>query len=118
MEGLNAGYAALLLEQYLENPSAVPEEWRTLFESSPEEFIAAQPGLARLLERLQPTNGGNGRPVAWPPPAPPPGAGRRHGRSRARDRLPDAARHRLPHARAPRGAPRPARVGADGRPDA
>src|SRR4051794_21930860 len=70
MEGLNAGYAALLLEQYLENPSAVPEEWRALFESSPEEFIAAQPGLARLLERLQPANGGNGRPVAEPPPAP------------------------------------------------
>jgi 2-oxoglutarate dehydrogenase E1 component len=76
MEGLNAGYAALLLEQYLENPSAVPEEWRALFESSPEEFIAAQPGLARLIERLQPTNGSNGHAVAEPPPAPAPvGAG-------------------------------------------
>src|SRR3954452_1051661 len=72
MEGLNAGYAALLLEQYLENPSAVPEEWRTLFESSPEEFIAAQPGLARLLERLQPVNGSHGHALAEPQPAPVP----------------------------------------------
>src|SRR5437763_4804904 len=71
MEGLNAGYAALLLEQYLENPSAVPEEWRVLFESSPEEFIAAQPGLARLVEHLQPANGSNGRAVAEPPAATP-----------------------------------------------
>src|SRR5258707_9612018 len=51
--GLNTGYAALLLEQYLDNPSAVPSEWRELFESAaPEELLAAQPGLARLLERL------------------------------------------------------------------
>src|SRR3954452_24916173 len=72
MEGLNAGYAALLLEQYLENPSAVPEEWRTLFESSPEEFMAAQPGLARLLERLPAPNGSTAHGVAEPPPAPAP----------------------------------------------
>ena len=36
VDGLNSGYAALLLEQYLDNPSAVPEEWRDLFESEPE----------------------------------------------------------------------------------
>jgi len=31
VDGLNTGYAALLLEQYLDNPGAVPEEWRDLF---------------------------------------------------------------------------------------
>ena len=56
VDGLNTGYAALLLEQYLDNPSAVPSEWRALFESAPEALLAIQPGLARLLER----NGGNG----------------------------------------------------------
>jgi 2-oxoglutarate dehydrogenase E1 component len=49
VDGLNSGYAALLLEQYLDNPSAVPSEWRALFESAPEEFVALQPGLARLI---------------------------------------------------------------------
>ena len=70
VDGLNTGYAALLLEQYLDNPSAVPSEWRALFESAPEELLATQPGLARLLELVD-RNGGNGHaPVAEPPPAP------------------------------------------------
>ena len=53
VDGLNTGYAALLLEQYLDNPSAVPTEWRALFESAPEALLAMQPGLARLLEQLE-----------------------------------------------------------------
>src|SRR5690349_15671454 len=57
MDGLNTGYAALLLEQYLDNPAAVPPEWRALFEAAPPELLSAQPGLARLLER---NGGGNG----------------------------------------------------------
>src|SRR6267378_3630716 len=70
VDGLNTGYAALLLEQYLDNPSAVPSEWRALFESAPEELLATQPGLARLLERIE-RNGGNGQAaVAEPPPVP------------------------------------------------
>src|SRR5438132_3231609 len=70
VDGLNTGYAALLLEQYLDNPSAVPPEWRALFESAPEELLATQPGLARLLERFGRNGGGNGHPpVAEPPPA-------------------------------------------------
>src|SRR5882757_7521597 len=70
VDGLNTGYAALLLEQYLDNPSAVPSEWRALFESAPEELLATQPGLARLLETVE-RNGGNGHvPVAEPPPGP------------------------------------------------
>jgi 2-oxoglutarate dehydrogenase E1 component len=64
MDGLNTGYAALLLEQYLDNPAAVPPEWRAVFESPPPELIAAQPGLAKLLAR----NGGNGRAAAEAPP--------------------------------------------------
>src|SRR5437868_11475046 len=76
VDGPNAGYAALLLEQYLDNPGAVPSEWRALFESAPEEeLLALQPGLARLLELLE-RDGGNGHApvvapaasVAEPPP--------------------------------------------------
>jgi 2-oxoglutarate dehydrogenase E1 component len=67
VDGLNAGYAALLLEEYLENPSAVPSEWRALFESAPEEILEMQPGLARLVTLLQ-ANGGNGHPVVTPEP--------------------------------------------------
>jgi len=64
VDGLNTGYAALLLEQYLENPAAVPPEWRALFEAAPPELLATQPGLAKLLQR------GNGHLAAVAPPAP------------------------------------------------
>ena len=51
VDALNAGFAGQLLEQYLENPASVPEEWRTLFErGDPAELLALQPGLVRLLE--------------------------------------------------------------------
>src|SRR4051794_8897532 len=69
VDGLNAGYAALLLEQYLENPSAVPSEWRDLFESAPEEILAIQPGLAILVERLAANGNGHPAPGAAPQPA-------------------------------------------------
>src|SRR5215210_741805 len=73
VDGLNAGYASALLEQYLENPAAVPTEWRTLFESGASELIAAHPGLARLVELLQ--EDGNGHaPVQAAAPVPPPTA--------------------------------------------
>ena len=69
MDGLNAGFAGQLLEQYLENPDSVPQEWRVLFESGDgDALIATQPGLVRLLERLE-HRGGNGI-VAVPPPTP------------------------------------------------
>ena len=115
VDGLNAGYAALLLEQYLDNPSAVPPEWRALFESAPEELLAIQPGLARLLER---STGTAQRHVPRP---------RRPRRRRPRRHAPApviddellggvAAAMSLvkahPHARAPRRASRPARLGA------
>src|SRR5579862_6618086 len=71
VDGPNSGYAALLLEQYLDNPGSVPEEWRDLFESDPSAVLATQPGLARLLELA-----GNGAsvppaPVVSPPASPP-----------------------------------------------
>jgi 2-oxoglutarate dehydrogenase E1 component len=72
VDGLNAGYAALVLEQYLDNPSSVSAEWRALFETSePEELLAMQPGLARLLERIDENGGGNGHAAAAPAPAAP-----------------------------------------------
>src|SRR5437763_11914545 len=72
VDGPTSGYAALLLEQYLDNPGSVPEEWRDLFESDPAAVIATQPGLARLLELA-----GNGHSAPAPAPvesAPPPSA--------------------------------------------
>jgi 2-oxoglutarate dehydrogenase E1 component len=67
VDGLNLGYARLLLDEYLENPEAVPAEWRALFESDGQELIDGLPGLKRLLE----THGANGAPVAAPQaPAP------------------------------------------------
>jgi 2-oxoglutarate dehydrogenase E1 component len=65
VDGLNTGYAALVLEQYLDNPAAVPPEWRALFENAPPELLSAQPGLARLLER----EAGNGHPAVVEPTA-------------------------------------------------
>jgi 2-oxoglutarate dehydrogenase E1 component len=66
VDGPNSGYAALLLEQYLDNPGSVPDEWRDLFESDPAAALASQPGLARLLELA-----GNGVSAPAPPVAAP-----------------------------------------------
>src|SRR4051812_8453255 len=75
VDALNSGYAGQLLEQYLENPASVPEEWRALFErSAPTDGAPAEalPGLGRLLD---PANGSHGQtavaPRAAAPAAPP-----------------------------------------------
>ena len=47
VDALNAGYVTLLLEQYLENPESVPEEWRSVFESGRSDVFASLPGLQR-----------------------------------------------------------------------
>ena len=73
VDGLNSGYAALLLEQYLDNPAAVPSEWRELFERDPGTLLRAQPGLARLLD-LQ-ADAGNGHAPVVAPTAEPSAAG-------------------------------------------
>jgi 2-oxoglutarate dehydrogenase E1 component len=65
VDGLNAGYARALLDEYLENPESVPLEWRALFESGSSELVATHPGIARLLETL-PLGGGNGAAPAAP----------------------------------------------------
>src|SRR6266540_465553 len=65
VDGLNSGYARLLLEQYLESPETVPDEWRSLFESGDSELVASHPGLARLLEALRAEENGH-----LPAPAP------------------------------------------------
>src|SRR5262249_53238250 len=70
VDAVNSGYARALLEEYLENPEAVPSAWRALFESGDGDLIEALPGLARLLETLRETNG---HAEAGPPaPAPAP----------------------------------------------
>jgi 2-oxoglutarate dehydrogenase E1 component len=71
VDGLNAGYARALLDEYLENPEAVPSEWRALFESGDFDLVATHPGIARLLEHLPQAagNGTNGGPVEAAPPA-------------------------------------------------
>jgi len=37
VDGLNAGFARDLFEEYLENPDAVPAEWRRLFVAVPKD---------------------------------------------------------------------------------
>jgi 2-oxoglutarate dehydrogenase E1 component len=73
VDGLNAGYATTILEQYLENPESVPSEWRALFESGESELVSELPGLARLLDALR-RNGGDGAAAVAAPPAPEDGA--------------------------------------------
>ncbi len=67
LEGLNAGYVAQLLEDYLDSPGSVPTEWRTAFESD-DAILDLLPGLRVLLEARA-----NGAPVSVGPPvvAPP-----------------------------------------------
>jgi 2-oxoglutarate dehydrogenase E1 component len=76
VDGLNAGYARALLDEYLENPEAVPSEWRALFESGDSALVATHPGVARLLEKLSAdgNGGGNGHAVAEVAQAPAPAA--------------------------------------------
>ena len=66
VDGLNSGYARVVFEDYLENPDAVPAEWRALFESGDSDLIAEHPGLARLLEALREEDGNGHRTVAAP----------------------------------------------------
>jgi len=73
VDGLNAGYAQALLDEYLENPEAVPSEWRALFESGDSELVLSHPGIARLLQLLprEATGDGNGHAAAAPAPVQP-----------------------------------------------
>ena len=95
VDGLNTGYARALLDDYLENPAAVPPEWRALFESGEsDELLATHPGVARLFR-------GSRGACRERPQAVCDGRGRR-----------DGARQGPPDARPSCGAARSARVGA------
>jgi 2-oxoglutarate dehydrogenase E1 component len=61
VDGVNAGYARLLLDEYLDNPESVPPEWRALFESGDTALLSGLPGVARLLEAAAANGQGNGR---------------------------------------------------------
>ena len=69
VDGVNAGYARALLEEYLEDPDAVPSEWRHVFESGASEVATTLPGLARLLETLERQGNGQSAPAPSAPPA-------------------------------------------------
>ncbi len=76
VDGLNAGYARAVLEEYLENPEGVPSEWRELFEGG-SELLTNHPGVVRLIELLEAEDNGHQAPVPEPPapavaPAPAP----------------------------------------------
>jgi 2-oxoglutarate dehydrogenase E1 component len=58
VDGLNAGYATALLHDYLENPEAVPEEWRELL-------------AERVQTELAPATPAAAEPAPPPPPAVP-----------------------------------------------
>ncbi|HET7855216.1 MAG TPA: 2-oxoglutarate dehydrogenase E1 component [Gaiellaceae bacterium] len=68
VDGPNVGYARAIFEEYLENPEAVPSEWRAVFESGDAELLEALPGLARLLETLRPDGDGAGVAQQAAPP--------------------------------------------------
>src|SRR5438093_3319646 len=77
VDDLNAGYASLLLDDYLENPDSVPVEWRRHFEAAAPELLASHPGLRRLLDALGNGDGAHAPaaptlPAAAPGPAEPP----------------------------------------------
>ncbi|HEV3480246.1 MAG TPA: 2-oxoglutarate dehydrogenase E1 component [Gaiellaceae bacterium] len=71
VDGLNAGYARTLLDEYLENPEGVPAEWRELFESGESDLLAQHPGVARLVELLRAAEDGHPAAVAEAPAAEP-----------------------------------------------
>jgi 2-oxoglutarate dehydrogenase E1 component len=70
VDGLNSGYAELVLDEYLENPESVPSEWRALFESRAAEVLHTHPAMSRLLELAGENGGGNGAAVSATPAAP------------------------------------------------
>jgi 2-oxoglutarate dehydrogenase E1 component len=71
VDGLNVGYTRALFEDYLENPEAVPAEWRAVFESGDSELLQSLPGLARLLETLRGDGNGAEATATAPAEAPP-----------------------------------------------
>jgi 2-oxoglutarate dehydrogenase E1 component len=73
VDGVNAGYARLLLDEYLDNPESVPAEWRALFESGEAagDLVRSLPGLARILEQAGNGHGNGAAAVTSAAPAEP-----------------------------------------------
>ena len=72
VDGLNAGYARAVLEEYLENPEAVPAEWRELFEGD-STLLRAAPGRrtpARAARGGRQRRAGRSCPAPLRPPRP------------------------------------------------
>src|SRR5258706_4608099 len=67
VDGVNAGYARLVVDECLDNPESVSPEWRALFESGDTDLLLTLPGLARLLE-ARPNGRGNGQAAVAPAP--------------------------------------------------
>ena len=75
LDATNAGYAGMLLEEYLDDPGSVAPEWRALFESGDPAAVASVPGLAQLLAaRGNGHANGNGAATVAAAPAPAPSA--------------------------------------------
>jgi len=72
-DGLNAAYATSLLHDYLENPEAVPEEWRKLLAEQAASALA--PAVPAAAPSIEPAPPAAPAPVAPPPPAAPPPVG-------------------------------------------
>jgi 2-oxoglutarate dehydrogenase E1 component len=60
VDGVNAGYARLLLDDYLDNPESVPTEWRAFFESGNTDLLRSHPEIQRLLRSALPAHDANG----------------------------------------------------------
>ena len=114
VDGLNAGYARAVLEEYLENPEAVPAEWRELFEGD-STLLRGIPA-SRVCSRCSRRTATALRPKPPRPPAPRPSRRRRHPcRSTRRSRRRcggGVSREGVQDTRPPRRAPRSARLRA------
>ena len=71
VDARNAGYAGMLLEEYLDDPGNVPPEWRALFESGDPAVAASIPGLARLVDGIAAAPSAPAAPGAPAAPAAP-----------------------------------------------
>ena len=109
VDGLNAGYARLLLDEYLENPEAVPASGARSSRAGDSDLVATLPGLARLLGQATNGSGNGARQRARRTELASAGVERAGSGAARRRRRGDGARQGAPHARPSRGAPRSAR---------
>ncbi|MBD3649252.1 MAG: hypothetical protein HUJ31_17795, partial [Pseudomonadales bacterium] len=51
LSGNNASYVEELYEKYLEDPSEIPEQWRSYFETLPRGTVVSHPSISPLQLR-------------------------------------------------------------------